>query len=249
MSVKINFLNFGKAPVLNFSDSLATAPAQGRNVVNPPSEDWIYIVLSGDTPYSSPIAMPTFTFGQPLAGGGGTGCALLSTFWAANPTYTLASAIAPITTYVGSPVYKSQKKFVQVTFNDSTASAPVIGFANFICASGTGSAGQSLINQDAYTVRCDLRGNLQRWNSGAAVTTLHGTIAGIAQGDIHRLSMDQTVGGQVSLTYTLNGVAQYTVVDNAATAVTNFTFPFLGNVAFANGATGGVKLFSCGTGL
>jgi hypothetical protein len=245
----VGYRSFG-TNIFRYTDSMATGPGAPRNVISPPTENWVYIVLGGDSPYSAPVAMPTFGFGTVLASGGGLGCGLGASYFAPNPTYNITSAISPIVAYVGSQIYLAKQKFIQIVFNDATGMAPVMGFANFLCASGTGVAGQNAINQDAYTFRIDTRGFFQRWNSGATVVTLHADLGGVTQGDVHRMSLDQTVPGQVSITYTLNGVVQYTVVDNAVGRVANSCFPIIGNVQFAGaGPTGGVKLFDCGVGL
>jgi hypothetical protein len=229
---------------------MAVGPGAPRNVVAPPTENWVYVVLGGDPIYAAPVCMPTFGFGATLAGGGGLGCSLQATYFAPNPAYNIVSAISPIVAYVGSQIYLAKQKFIQIVFNDATGMAPVMGFANFLCASGTGANGQNQINNDAYTFRIDTRGFFQRWNSVANPTLLHADLGGVTQGDVHRMSLDQTVPGQVSITYTLNGVVQYTVVDNAANRVGNSCFPIIGNVQFAGaGPTGGVKLFDCGVGL
>jgi hypothetical protein len=174
-------------------------------------------------------------------------------YFGANPPYTCAAGIVPLVCDVGSLYYNAQKKFIQITFNDNTGGAPVIGWANYLDVSGSGVAGNDQINHDSYAIRIDRQVLMTRYNSGGpnggTVLVADNGIAA-AQGDIHRFSIDQTVLGQVTLVHTRNGVIQNTVVDNAASRVANQLFPFIGNLQFSGvGPTGGVKNFSCDLGV
>jgi hypothetical protein len=252
LSDRIRFQSAAAPVVTGLTDSLGTAPAFARSVIGDPSDSWSYRILGGNTPIANPPALPTFNMGAALAGGGGNGLGLGALYFGANPPYTIAAGIVPLVCDVGSAYYNAQKKFIQITFNDAAGMAPVIGWCNFIDLSGSGVAGNDQINHDAYAFRIDNRGLLTRYNSGGpnGGTVIHAVGGAPVQGDVHRLSIDQTVAGQVTLIYTLNGVVQYTVVDNAANRVANQLFPLIGNLQFAGaGPSGGCKNWSCGLGL
>lgn len=233
-----------------YTDSLAVAPGLPRNVLSPPSDNWILTCLSGDSPYSSPIDVPSIGFGQSLSGGGGTGMKITTTQWGANPPYSLAMGIIPvILAAVTSGYYTATQKFVQYTFNSSANIQAGIGIVNFVDATGTGAAGSSNINHDCYLV--DESGGhyrILRFNSGAAVSIL-ASVGTPTQGDVVRLSCDFTNVSQVTLTLTVNSVVISTVVDANANRLTGPAWPVIAAYSMATGADHEAKLFSCGIGL
>jgi hypothetical protein len=240
----LNVLGGGSLGVASFSDTLAVAPSGPRNIISPPSEDWMYIPLGGDTPTAG-AALPTFTFGNVLSGGGGTGLIIGDVSYAFT-TYSFAAGIMPVVMGIGSLFYKAKQKFVQITFNNFSLETASIGMGNYIDASGTGVAGQSAICHDAYTL--DIGGTLQRWNSGATNTVL---VAGFSpvQGDVLRLSVDFTNPAQATIVVKRNGVTQSTTNDVSGNRLTGLAFPFIQANSFGAAPTSGWKNFSCGIGL
>jgi hypothetical protein len=249
----INILSAGQALITGFTDTMAVAPGIARNILSPPSEDWIYLNLSGDTPTAGPF-LPNFTFGNALAGGG---LGLASSFVSyAGTTYSMACGISPVVCYVKSPYYTSLTKFVQCTFDSAAAMIGCIGICNFIDTSGTGAAGSSNINHDAYMVDLSPAGvgagadRLQRFNSGAGPTSLNAGVA-LVVNDVIRASFDFTNPAQVTVTVKKNGVTQYTVVDNNVNRMpsSGLAFPVIAVYSIAGGASFKAKNFSCGVGL
>lgn len=239
-------------PVKLFTDSMAIAVANQRNQLSPPSDTWLYLVLGGDTPWSSPVGMANYAFGQALSGGGGTGLGISLALGV--PGYGLATAIAPVPTYIGSPVYTSPTKFVQYTFNNVSNSQIGIGILSFADLSGTGVAGSNNIVHDCYLVDQLWTPSLGpprlvRFNASGGPTVLNSGSVNMAQGDVLRVSFDFTNPAQVSIKITHNGVVEYTQVDNNAARVSSQSFPIISAFALANAAAGGFKNFSCGVGL
>lgn len=231
-----------------FSDSMGVAPANPRNSLSPPSDNWLYTIVSGDPPLSTPVAIGQFGFGQTLAGGGGVGCTIGQVIFSVNPLYFLTAGISPIVAYIGSPIYTAKQKFLQFTSNDWTNSPSMaFGYMNFIDATGTGAAGNKSVNHDGYFI--DTTGAIIRSNSVAAPTTLHAGTVTYPQGTVVRLSIDQTVAGQVTLTLSYGGVVQYSSVDNNANRVSGPMFPLLCITNMTSTSSGGMKNFSCGVGL
>jgi hypothetical protein len=240
-------------PVTSFSDTMATAPAQARNVLAPPSEDWIYLTLGGDTP-TAPTFIPTFTFGNALSGGGfGLSCGFVTY---GGTTYVMACGICPVVCYVKSPYYTSLTKFVQCTFDSAAAMIGCIGITNFIDTSGTGVGGSNNICHDGYMVDLSPAGvgaggdRLQRFNSVANPTSLNAGTA-LVTNDVIRASFDFTNPAQVTITVAKNGVTQYSVVDNSANRMpsSGLAFPVIAIYSLAGGAAFKAKNFSCGIGL
>jgi hypothetical protein len=254
---RIRFIAGDTPPVTSFSDTMGTAPLNSRNVISPPSDNWVLVPLGGDSPYSNPISVPNFKFGQTLSGGGGFGLGIVQTQFGANPPYSFAFGIIPVVAYVGSVIYNATTKFVQVTYNNITANLmqTVLGVVNFIDASGTGVAGNGAICHDAYAL-VDQNGNVgtglpgvYRYNSNANLTNLFAAAGNLAQGDVVRLSFDFTNASQATIIGKRNGTTVFTVVDNSATHLLKTCSPFIGCTVMANAGSAGYKNFSCGVGL
>jgi hypothetical protein len=244
----LNILGVPNPPITRFTSSLAVAPGTARNIISPPSDDWIYIPTGGDTPTAG-AALGTYNLGTALVGGGfGLGMSRSSY---AFTTYSFATALCPAVLYLTNPsFYNAKQKFIQITFDSVSLLAASMGFMNYIDASGTGVAGTGAICHDAYTCRIDTRSQIDRWNSGATVTNLHASSGAPVLNDVYRFSIDQTTPGQVTVRYTLNGVFQFSVVDNAAGFVSGPLFPIIGSFQFAGaGSTLTCKNFDCGIGL
>jgi len=177
----LNILGGGTPAVTGFSDTMATAPAFARNAISPPSDDWLWTPLSGDSPLATPTATGLFSFGVALPAGGGNGLQVSTLQWAINPLYELTCGIVPVVCYTKSLYYAAQKKFVQVQYNNGSGTiAFALGWMNYIDLSGSGAAGNQNFNHDGYAIRLDTRGLLQRWNSGVSGPTgLHADLGGI----------------------------------------------------------------------
>lgn len=235
----------------SYSDTLAIAPANARNVISPPSDDWAYVILGGDSTYSSPITMPTFLFAATLSGAGGLGLAIGQSEWGANPPYTLAAGIVPLNVFTKtSGYYIANQKFVQYTFNSNTAIQAGEGIFNFVDASGTGVAGNGNICHDCYLVDTAVSHyRVQRFNSIANPTQLM-SVGTPTQGDIVRLSFDFTNALQVTITLKVNGLVAGVAIDNSANRITTgLAWPVIAGYSLANTALAEYKNFSCGTGL
>lgn len=254
MAVIVRSLNIlansgaGGVAVTSFSDSMAIGPPLARNLMSPPTDNWLFLVLSGDTP-TAPIAMGNFIFGQALSGGGNGMAAPFTNYGAA--TYGMATGICPAVAYVGSPIYNAKQKFVQFKFDSFVTQQTGIGIMNFLDTSGIGVAGSNNICHDCYLV--DMAGQplrLLRFNSGAAVTTLQAASA-LALNDVVRASFDFTNPAQVTIVVKKNGVTQYTIVDNAAARLpsSGLSFPVIASYAFSGGGSFLSSQFSCGVGL
>jgi hypothetical protein len=242
----------GASLVTFFADSLAIAPAAPRNVISPPSDNWIYVPLGGDLPVSNPIAMATYTFGQ-LLSGGVTGLKFGQVQYGVNPPYSFATGIIPRVAYVGSPIYAAKIKFVQYTFNNIANAQFGIGIVNFTDATGTGSAGTAQINHDAYIVDQGGGGagtpGLIRYNSGANNIVINAGTGAAQLNDVIRVSFDFTNPAQASIQVRRNGVLTYTQVDAAANRLTGNGCPVIAVISLANALAGGCNNFSCGVGL
>lgn len=231
---------------------MSTSPSNPRNTYSPPSDNWLFLTVSGDIP-TAICSIAGFAFGQALVGGG-TGLSVTVQNFGAGPTYGLATAICPAVLYVGSPYYKSLQKFVQLKFNSGSFAQFGIGIMNFIDTSGNGVAGASNITHDAYVVDLVTGANplrLQRFNSGALPTSLQNAVLTLAQGDVVRASFDFTNPAQVTITVLKNSVQQYQIVDNAVSRLpsSGLSFPVIVNYAGTSGASALASNFSAGIGL
>lgn len=254
MAIEVSPLNIlalggaGTPPVTSFSDSMSVAPG-ARNLNTPPSEQWLLLMLGGDTP-TAVCSLGNFLFGATLVGGG-NGLSAAFTNYGGAPTYGMAMGICPTVAYIGSPIYTAKQKFVQMTFNSFVTQQTGIGILNFLDTSGVGVAGSNNICHDCYLV--DMAGQplrLERFNSGSAVTTLQAASA-LAINDVVRASFDFTNPAQVTIVVKKNGVTQYTIVDNAAARLpsSGLSFPVIASYAYSTGGNFLASNFSCGVGL
>jgi hypothetical protein len=244
-----NILSGSGASVSRFTDSLKVGPTNPRNIIGPPTNNWIWAPLSGDTPTAGAF-IPGFNFGAVIPAPGNLGCAINPVSYAGT-TYSFCGGIIPAVAYVGSPIYNAKTKFVQVAFNTIANGVVGIGYGNYEDVSGTGIGGSSNINHDAYVVQWGAASySLQRYNSGAGTVSLQAVGAALVGGDVIRMSMDTTVPGQTTIIVLKNGVAPVpTTVDNNALRLSGGAFPFICFVNFAAGFAGTVFNFDCGVGL
>lgn len=251
MPVDVLFYAGSSGLITSFTDSLATSDYGPENGLGANNFDWLILNVGMGTPFNTPFAWPTFSFGSALSGGGGTGLKIGQAQTAVNPNYFIPMGVVPVPILNGirkaQSLYQATKKFIQVTYNANQDNNFGIGWLNFEDRSGTGQGGSFTIAHDCYEVRV-AGGSLTRWNSGAVASTLHAGFA-IVQNDVIRLGFDSSTAGQTTLTVSKNGVSQYTFTDNTVNRLITNAIPLLLGINGASSSFAEYKNFSCGLGL
>src|SRR5712691_1434411 len=239
MAVEVGFSNFGGTGakiVTAFSDPLTTLDPQGSGI----GSNWIQAVKT-KTPITDPIASSNATIG--VSSLDAINALLWSGIGSINTQTVWRSYALPVPPYLGC---LGKIQFSQCTMVQTTTAAGTLRGGLIVGCYGahTGFTGYHF-----NVLSTDKSWQLAKFTNDTAVV-MDSAVGPMANGDVFRLSLDLSVGGQATVAIKRNGTTLSSQVD--AAAILNFGSPGLACTGQAIGGStpkSDWRTFSCGIGL